>query len=435
MKIRAIAAAWGSILATVTNVAAQSSVSTRSVAPVLAISSEPLAAVSQVRELPGGRILVNDNSGRRLLLFDSTLKLLRVVADTTSATAHAYPATLGGLVAFRADSSLLVDPDGLFMLVLDPSGRIVRTMAVPQASEVNYLIGGPYGTPGLDSHERLVYKARVGGFVKVYGPRAPGQSAAPEIPDSAMVVRFDLATRVSDTVAKLLIPNVVQRVSRDENGYTTISRIVNPLPWVDDWALLSDGVIAVVRGRDYKVEFFAPDDQREPAIQIPFAWERLRDEDKSAILDSARIALALAQTSTGTAVPSNSQSDSASRRRRPLPTEGAPVVRGGGGVTRAAMMTSNIQLVSVDEMPDYRPPIRLAAALGDTDGNLWVRTTKLEDGGAVYDVIRPIIGLVVRFRVPPGRVIVGFGREGVVYMGVLDGKYARLERARVSVRP
>jgi hypothetical protein len=39
--------------------------------------------------------------------------------------------------------------------------------------------------------------------------------------------------------------------------------------------------------------------------------------------------------------------------------------------------------------------------------------------------------LIDRIQVPPGRVIAGFGPGGVVYMGVLDGTVARLERARV----
>ncbi|HEX7546038.1 MAG TPA: hypothetical protein VF368_04890 [Gemmatimonadaceae bacterium] len=34
---------------------------------------------------------------------------------------------------------------------------------------------------------------------------------------------------------------------------------------------------------------------------------------------------------------------------------------------------------------------------------------------------------------PPGRVIAGFGPGGVVYVGVLDGTTARLERARAAL--
>ena len=49
-----------------------------------------MASVSQVRALPGGRVLVHDLAGRRLLLFDSTFKKFTVIADSTSATGNAW---------------------------------------------------------------------------------------------------------------------------------------------------------------------------------------------------------------------------------------------------------------------------------------------------------------------------------------------------------
>src|SRR5450631_2374707 len=78
--------------------------------PALATSVEPLAAVSQVRALSGGRVLVNDNAGRRVLMFDSTLQHATVIADSTGATGNAYGSRLGGLIAYRGDSTLFVDP-------------------------------------------------------------------------------------------------------------------------------------------------------------------------------------------------------------------------------------------------------------------------------------------------------------------------------------
>lgn len=91
---------------------------------------------------------------------------------------------------------------------------------------------------------------------------------------------------------------------------------------------------------------------------------------------------------------------------------------------------SPLQIVSAEALPDYRPAFRQAAARGDADGNLWIRTSKIVNGGAVYDVINAKGELVDRVQLPPGRVIAGFGPGGVVYMGVLDGATARLERAR-----
>jgi hypothetical protein len=84
-------------------------------------------------------------------------------------------------------------------------------------------------------------------------------------------------------------------------------------------------------------------------------------------------------------------------------------------------------------MPDYRPAFRQGAARGDADGNLWVRTSRMVNGGTVYDVISNKGELKDRILIPPGRVIAGFGAGGVVYMGVVDGDITHLERARAPV--
>ena len=55
----------------------------RTLGKKIASSTELLGAVSQARALPGGRVLVNDNLGRKVVLFDPTLQSYTIVADTT----------------------------------------------------------------------------------------------------------------------------------------------------------------------------------------------------------------------------------------------------------------------------------------------------------------------------------------------------------------
>src|SRR4029453_7214285 len=57
----------------------------RPLGPAVA-TSDAMGAVAAVQALPGGRLLVNDPSKRQVLLLDSALKVLGVVADTTAAT-------------------------------------------------------------------------------------------------------------------------------------------------------------------------------------------------------------------------------------------------------------------------------------------------------------------------------------------------------------
>ena len=87
-------------------------------------------------------------------------------------------------------------------------------------------------------------------------------------------------------------------------------------------------------------------------------------------------------------------------------------------------------MISASDMSDYIPPFTPGAALGDRDGNLWVRTTRGIDRGSIYDVVSPKGELLKRVLMPPGRVISGFGKGGIVYMGVREEGGVRLEAAR-----
>ncbi|HUX32570.1 MAG TPA: hypothetical protein VMV51_01755, partial [Gemmatimonadaceae bacterium] len=130
----------------------------RALGPIERVSTEPMKAVSAVRELSGRRVLVNDVVAHRVLLLDSTLAHATPVADSTASTANAYGDMPGGLISYRGDSTLFIDPASLSMLVLDDAGKVARVMAVPRPNEAIFLIGGPFGTSGFDPAGRLVYR-------------------------------------------------------------------------------------------------------------------------------------------------------------------------------------------------------------------------------------------------------------------------------------
>jgi hypothetical protein len=412
--------------------------------PVTATSTEPMASVAQVRALPGGRVIVHDLTGRRVLLFDSTFKNVTVIADTTGATGNAYGSRLGGLIAFRGDSSLFVDPQSISMLVIDPNGKIVRTMAAPLPNEVQALIGGQNGTPGFDPQGRLVYRAQVRLAAGAIKAPAPGQFQAPQFPESSLVVRVDLKSRKVDTAATFRIPKINVNMSQDDNGRFMITTTVNPMPWTDDWAMLADGTIAIVRGQDYRVDFVGLDGKTTAGPKLPFDWQRLTDEDKVAIIDSTRTAIEklrasqLAAQAAASGVDAKANSDTAKGgRQRPTADGGGGAFnitvggRGGGGGPAGPINFTPppLSFVTPAEMPDYRPAFRQGASRGDADGNLWIRTSKVIGGATEYDVITNKGELKERVLVPAGRVIAGFGPGGVVYMGVTDGFVTHLERA------
>jgi hypothetical protein len=423
--------------------AAQSPPAIRPLGSIAAKSNEAFTNAVAIRALSDGRVLVNDPSKRRVLLFDSTLATFSIVADSTPATANAYSGRFANLIAFRGDSTLFVDPQSLSMLVIDPSGKIGRVMSVPRAEDAATIAGPIGGAVGFDGTGRLVYRS--------FRPPRPmmspdGHMTRPEMPDTSPVVRVDLATRQLDTVGFIKTPRPNIQMSRDADGRMQMSMTMNPLPVIDEWAVLSDGSIAFVRGRDYHVDWVNPDGTRSSSPKMPFEWQRLTDEDKVAFIDSVKaarermgaaggpqIVVGGAPVAAGSAAPPTGAGD---RVAVTIVQGGAPPGGAAGGTpTRGSNQPAppRFNFVSPSELPDYKPPFFAGSVRADADGNLWIRTipTKAIPGGPVYDVVNRQGGLVDRVQIPSGRTIVGFGAGGVVYLANRDGGTTYLEKAKV----
>lgn len=427
----------------------------RPLGKVKAASTELFGAVSQVRALPDGRVLVNDNLGRKVVLFDAALAAGKVIADTTSATANAYSSRAGGLIQYKGDSTLFVDPTALSMLVIDGKGEIARVMSVPRANDAVSLIGGPNGTPGFDAQGRLVYR---GGFNVSFGGGGrgaamvmPGQPGfqMPTIPDTSAVIRIDLESRKVDTVAFVKISSPKLSMTTRPDGGMSISSITNPMPVVDDWVVTSDGRVAVLRGQEYRVEWM-DNGKVASSSKVPFAWRRLDDSAKTAYIDSTRKAMEtlrqqqMARMQAGGAGPIVLGPGDAAGAGMAAGAQIRIEMRGGGGDgappprpqnpqggTNTRVELPPIQFIPASELPDYAPAFTAGAARADAEGNIWVRTSNAMNGGSVYDVINAKGELADRVLLPPGRVIAGFGK-GVVYMGVREGAGVRLEVAPVK---
>ena len=412
----------------------------RQLGPVTAVAKDSLGAVSGIRALPNGRLLVNDIVSRRVLLFDSTLSLVTVVADTTSATANAYGVRPGGLIAFHGDSTLFVDPASLSMLLIDANGKIARVMSAPRAQDIAFLVGGPFGSPGFDPSGKLVYRAPPNFQAFARGPGGNGlPPAPPAIPESAAIVRFDLASRKLDTVTFFRTPKFVMNLTRTPDGGMRVLPFMNPLPQGDDWALLPDGTIALVRTRDYHVDFLSPDGKLTSAAKVPYAWERLTDSGKVAFIDSARVAIEKQRASGQFGFGLGGGGDNV-RVTVGGPPGGAARGAGADGANRTTVTSVGgpapgqlppLQMIPATDLPDYKPAFLPGATRVDAEGNLWVRTTQNVDGRPVYNVLNRKGALVDRVQLPANRVLTGFGEGGVVYLAVRDGGSAHLERARV----
>ncbi len=414
------------------------------VSAATASTTDSLGVITNVRALPGGRLLVNDASNRRVLLLDEHLRTIAVVADSTSSTANAYGPRPGSLIAYRSDSTLFVDPASLSMLVIDGAGKIARVMSVPRAQDAMMLAGGVFNGAAYDGAGRLVYR----GMPSVQMRMAPGAAnaagalAAPVTPDSMAVVRVEIATRKLDTAGFVKIPKTSTQINRGEDGSMTVDIEVNPLPVVDEWAMRTDGTIAIIRGKDYHVDWIAPDGTRSSSPKVAFDWKRLSDDQKVEFLDSVKVQRERLMANT----PPRQQGMAAlgSILGGGGAGGGPPTMRmemrvagpggGGGPPTAASAPRMNVTYVSPSELPDYQPPFFANAAKADEDGNIWLRTipTKPTPGGPVYDVIDRDGQVTRRVQLPADRTLVGFGVGGVVFLAARDGNITRLERTTLN---
>ena len=493
-----------------------SQIPVRKLGPVEARTEQALGNVNTLRALPNGTLLVNDGGKRQVVLYDASLKVVKVVADTFDASIP-YGQRNAGLLPYLGDSSLIVDPATLSLLVLNARGEMVRVMSAPRSQDLNTLASANLGSNAFDSEGRLIYRTNAGGQFGGMGGgmggmggmggagggfggnmplggggrggAAPtgaagvqtvpsgrggqaattpaGQQSAADIrrqvaavqedrfpsgnsaqitvngerrtrsfndrnlPDSIPILRSNFDTRKTDTVAFMRVTNPKFEMKATEDGGTQVSVKMNPLPQNDDWALMSDGTVAVVRVLDYRVDFIKPDGTRERSAPLPFDWKRISDDEKAKMVDSLKTASKEA-------------------------TERAQQMMAGGGGGRWSFRPA-FEPVEAEFLPDYFPPIRAGSTLADQDGNLWILPTTstlaaqmsamipasvrsqipagmLPAGmsgpatGLAYDIVNRKGELVERVQVPVGRSIAGFGPNGVVYMLERKGREVFIEK-------
>lgn len=261
----------------------------RKIATATAVSKESFGTINSVLELRDGRVLVNDGVGRRLLLMDTTLTKVDVVLDSLAEIANTYGTRPGTLIPYRGDTILFVDPASYAIVVFDPAARFVRTRSVWRVQD-QYLFTsgtGTYGWSAADAKGRIVYRESAQPAPPKVAP-PPGVPWIPPQPDSAFIVAVDLGTRKIDTLASMRIPKQVLTIKMTPEGGFNLYAQINPMPMTDDWAVLADGTVALIRGRDYRVEYLHPDGTWTSSQKLPFDWQHYTDEDKQKLVDSVK---------------------------------------------------------------------------------------------------------------------------------------------------
>src|SRR5207237_489357 len=136
--------------------AAQQSVPVVDLAPATVHTSTTIGGVLGIREVAGGKVLVNDIGRRQLLMFDTTLASARVIFDSMPGLPNSYGPVRIPLIAYIGDSSLMVDLTAgpASVLVIDGQGKVVRSLALPNPMDAGALAGS---MAAIDNAGRIVY--------------------------------------------------------------------------------------------------------------------------------------------------------------------------------------------------------------------------------------------------------------------------------------
>jgi hypothetical protein len=399
------------LLVAATAAGAQDKIPIRSIGPILATSAENVGLAVTVRGTSDGHVIVGAGARQRVYAFDSTLQKFTIVADSGTGTGM-IPIRTTGLIPYLADTTLLPDFGSNALLVLDATGKQVRSMAPPRAADLIYLgIPAAFGRPGLDPKGRLIYRSQLRPNIRPQ-PTPSGNQKVEMTPinaDSAPILRADFDTRSVDTIAWMKTPSQgrmgIEMKENPAGGAPTITMrmLLNPFSMADEWTVLSDGTIAIVRVHDYHIDWIDPDGTKRSSGKMPIDWRRYTDAEKTQRVDSIK-KVADAQIKAMTQQAAGA---------------GAP------------QMKMDVAIVPDSEFPGFWPPIEPGAVLADVSGNLWILPTTSVNAanGFTYDVVNRKGEVFQRVQLPKDYVLAGFGPRGVVYLTKTEGTQARLARA------
>ena len=404
---------------------AQDKIKVRELPAPVAVSTDSLGMRLSVRALSDGRVMVNDIQRFRVLIYDKSLQRFTPALDSSGTSG-----TLGNsgvsipsahLIAMPADSTMYLDIASRSLLTIDPNGKVAHVTALPRPQDIVTLsVGYIYGTPTLDDKGRLVYqgtppnqnKALIELNQKIMTEKT---ASAPGAIDSAPIVRADFDTRKVDTIATVKIVQQYASVvaTRDERGNLTQRLTVNPTQSADEWGLLPDGTIAILRSHDYHMEWVDPDGTRRTSPKMPFDWKRLTDDGKQHVIDSIK---PLLEKQMESMKPQTIQTPDGPRR-----------------------ITTEIALVPAKDLPDYEPAIQPGAMKVDLEGNVWIvpRTAvPTANGGLRYDVVNKQGEIIERVIVPKGRAIAAFEPGGWAILTNTQGTtpkfWTTIERVKIK---
>jgi hypothetical protein len=345
------------------------------------------SSIRGLRELPDGRVLVADGIDEVVMIAD-----LKAGKGDTLGRVGQGPGEYkspDALYALPGGGTLLVDLGNGRLNYIGPDGKYRESSPIALGSPPRMSIIIPRG---VDGQGRVYFQPAMG-----------GQRGG--IPDSASVVRWTRASSAFDTVGRVKLPEVTTRQSGDANNQR-MSQRPKPFPVQDSWNVGPNGQVAIVRGRDYRVDWITADGRVVRGRPVTFTPVPIRDADKREWV---------AEQANGLRVNMENRNGQMT------------MAFGRGGSANADQEEE--EAIAATEWPAAKPPF--SAVWVSPSGEAWVERSVPAGSPRVMDVFDAAGVLKARVTLPAGRRLIGFG-NGVIYLRHSDeSDLQHLERYRI----
>jgi len=343
---------------------------------------EPFSLLDGARELSDGRLVVSDWLEERVDIIDfATGDRVPVGSPGAGPDEYRLPS---GLLAFRGDSTILVDLGNTRLSVIGPDASIHRTIRVTRPGAAS---------PGAVDRSGRVYYVQPG-WVTGDPPdsRSPRPLVAwrPEDDDLDEIARVDVARPRSDAGGRR----------------TTLG-----IPFVmfsarDAWAAGPDGWVAIVRWSPFAVEWHR-DDEVVRGAPLAYDPQPVSARDREAFV------------------------------RRFL--EQSPMSGRGpdGGLGQTPSMTDReiLEIVAANEFAEEHAPFDPDGVFMDPVGRVWIVRTPATRSPVTVDVFRRGSDRIASITLPPGRSLLSAGTSHLYAVWRDDLDLERLERYEIPFSP
>lgn len=322
--------------------------------------NDDFSAVSSIRELPDGRVLIADTREKRVVAADFDTGRITPLGRVGSGPGeYRSPRQL---LALSPDTTLLLDTQQRRLIVIVGADS---TVPFPVRDGLR-ITSFDYPFRGVDRSGRFVAYASI---PNSYPGPVPASLQLPSESDSVLVIIAQIWRPETDTIARIEGRFRGRRdVSRSDGSRRVEYAIVNPLGVEEQVWMFPDGWLALVLSNPYRVDWLKPDGSRIHGAPLPYQRIKATHEEKVASID------------------------------------------------RYGAKFPGLQLDASEYpgWPEFVPPFPNQALIALTDGRLAIaRMATSKSTTQRYDIVDRTGKLTARLEVPVDSRIVAFGRESV----------------------